>query len=382
VCAITGDSASHLAGWIGRVRAFADEVVIGVDASSHDDTLEIAGALADKVLSFEHPDTPDQVYDMILRQAQCDWILSLDDDELMSRSFERHLPTLLADRQVSHYLVSRRWVVPSTNPGEQMWLRDCPWYPDSSFRLMRNLRSLFHHPPAAHTHTEILGHGRMLSDEEGCIYHLDLVWKSRVQREAKVTGRYGILSTATASEYYLYEDTPGQLRTEPVPPGELDLSGPPHPSAAPRDPPASIITIAEMAAVADSMGETADIFAAQFIHHITPAEMLPRRGYLAEIGVRNVSQGSWRCGGRLKGHVLLSYHWLDAAGGMVVWDGRRSYLPRTVWPGEEVTVLAGLWTPDAPGDYLLQWDLVAEGIEWFGDRGSQNLTFSVRVGPG
>lgn len=61
---------------------------------------------------------------------------------------------------------------------------------------------------------------------------------------------------------------------------------------------------------------------------------------------------------------FLAYHWFDAAGRIVEWDGRRSPLPGVVHPGVEVTVEASLEAPAEPGDYLLQWDVVQEGVLW------------------
>lgn len=93
-----------------RAREYADELVIGVDETSAPETLELARSYVDQVYLFEHPRTPEEAYDWVRRKARCDWILALDDDEFMSRDFSVQLPVLMADRELTHYLIARRWV--------------------------------------------------------------------------------------------------------------------------------------------------------------------------------------------------------------------------------------------------------------------------------
>ncbi len=64
----------------------------------------------------------------------------------------------------------------------------------------------------------------------------------------------------------------------------------------------------------------------------------------------------------------ISYHWLDTAGGTVVWDGIRTPLPDIVVPGASLELLASVEAPRRPGDYLLRWDVVQEGVRWLWQR--------------
>jgi hypothetical protein len=64
--------------------------------------------------------------------------------------------------------------------------------------------------------------------------------------------------------------------------------------------------------------------------------------------------------------ILLSYHWLGAAGDrFVVFEGARTPLPRPTDPTETVVVRARVRPPRQPGRYRLEWDLVQEGRLWF-----------------
>jgi phosphoglycerol transferase MdoB-like AlkP superfamily enzyme len=65
-----------------------------------------------------------------------------------------------------------------------------------------------------------------------------------------------------------------------------------------------------------------------------------------------------------EGGFALSYHWFDRASEVVIWDGRRSILPGSVFPGETVSIMATVEAPPLPGDYLLRWDVVQEGVLW------------------
>jgi phosphoglycerol transferase MdoB-like AlkP superfamily enzyme len=65
----------------------------------------------------------------------------------------------------------------------------------------------------------------------------------------------------------------------------------------------------------------------------------------------------------------ISYHWLDAAGETVVWDGRRTPLPEIVPPGAGIELRATVEAPRRPGDYLLSWDVVQEGVQWISEVG-------------
>jgi phosphoglycerol transferase MdoB-like AlkP superfamily enzyme len=63
----------------------------------------------------------------------------------------------------------------------------------------------------------------------------------------------------------------------------------------------------------------------------------------------------------------ISYHWLDANGEPVLWDGRRSTLGETVHPGAVVELEAVVEAPRRPGQYLLRWDVVQEGVRWISE---------------
>ena len=72
--------------------------------------------------------------------------------------------------------------------------------------------------------------------------------------------------------------------------------------------------------------------------------------------------------GRLKVH--LANHWADRRGRRIVADDGRGSLPRDLAPGESATIRLWVRTPTRSGRYVLELDMVQEGIAWFESRGS------------
>jgi hypothetical protein len=91
----------------------------------------------------------------------------------------------------------------------------------------------------------------------------------------------------------------------------------------------------------------------------------PRAGALgsARVEVENAGTAVWG------DDVACSYHWLDALGNPIVWDGIRTPLPRAVAPDERVTLRVGVRAPIPPGRYRFALDLVAEHRAWFAEVG-------------
>jgi len=74
----------------------------------------------------------------------------------------------------------------------------------------------------------------------------------------------------------------------------------------------------------------------------------------------------------------LAYHWLDARGNPIVWDGVRTPVPHLA-PGEQAAVDATVRAPMPPGPYRLAFDMVAEQRAWFSELGSPMLSVDLDV---
>jgi SAM-dependent methyltransferase len=110
-----------------------------------------------------------------------------------------------------------------------------------------------------------------------------------------------------------------------------------------------------------------------------------RAGEALEVSVRvrNLSSVAWPCSGRSDGHgmVQVGNHWRGLDGAVLAQDDGRASLPHDLPAGECVDLLLAVNAPDSAGAYLLEVDVVQEGVTWFADRGSKPLLEEVRVAP-
>jgi len=97
--------------------------------------------------------------------------------------------------------------------------------------------------------------------------------------------------------------------------------------------------------------------------------------------VKNASDSVWsaRERGNSPYQVSLGNHWLDREGKIVVNDDGRGPLLSDLHPGEETEISLIVNTPRTAGDYLLQIDMLQEGLCWFGAKGSATVRIPVKV---
>lgn len=91
--------------------------------------------------------------------------------------------------------------------------------------------------------------------------------------------------------------------------------------------------------------------------------------------VKNTGNFIWPHAG--SNPVHMSYHVLDADKKVVINDGSRADLPNDLLPGQKVTMPLHVKAPEQPGSYIVQLDMVQEGVAWFGEKGGE--TYSVRL---
>lgn len=100
-----------------------------------------------------------------------------------------------------------------------------------------------------------------------------------------------------------------------------------------------------------------------------------------QVKVKNDGPAMWPAIGQPdhKYQVNLGNHWYDRNEKPLVNDDARSHLPRDVQPGEEVTIPLRVTAPAAPGEYILELDMVQELVGWFKQKGGQTLKLKVKV---
>ena len=121
---------------------------------------------------------------------------------------------------------------------------------------------------------------------------------------------------------------------------------------------------------------------AGFVATVTPPtlpSLIAGGTYDVPLVLRNAGAATWNAGA--PNNINVSYHWSDAAGRTVIWDGLRTPLTADVAPGASANVTMKLGTPSAPATYNLTIDLVREGIGWFGSFGSTPYRVTTQVVP-
>jgi lipoteichoic acid synthase len=79
------------------------------------------------------------------------------------------------------------------------------------------------------------------------------------------------------------------------------------------------------------------------------------------VTVRNTGATTWQPGGSFG----IAAHWRRVDGEGSVWEGPRTAPSTVVTTGDTARFEASLDIPSTPGRWLLQWDMVEEGVCWF-----------------
>jgi hypothetical protein len=100
------------------------------------------------------------------------------------------------------------------------------------------------------------------------------------------------------------------------------------------------------------------------------------------VSVKNESSATWPSRGQanLNYQVNIGNHWLDGTTlKIVVNDDGRKGLPYDLKPGDEIQLSLTVTAPPKPGKYILEIDVVQEGVSWFGLKGSKPFRVSLPV---
>lgn len=97
--------------------------------------------------------------------------------------------------------------------------------------------------------------------------------------------------------------------------------------------------------------------------------------------VTNTGDRMWpaRGGPGYDRQVNVGNHWLDARRKVVKFDDVRAELPRDMAPGTNCELGFWLTSPDTPGQYFVEIDLVQEYVSWFAKNGSPTALIEITV---
>lgn len=97
--------------------------------------------------------------------------------------------------------------------------------------------------------------------------------------------------------------------------------------------------------------------------------------------VTNTGDQTWPARGGANYHrqVNVGTHWLDARRKMIKLDDVRAELPRDIAPNTSCEFGFWLTSPDAPGQYFVEIDVVQENVSWFAKNGSPTALIEITV---
>jgi hypothetical protein len=119
-----------------------------------------------------------------------------------------------------------------------------------------------------------------------------------------------------------------------------------------------------------------------YLQATLPRQMRVGQIYEAAATIRNDNKVGWTPPVGSPNGFSISYHWFSQDGNtMVVKEGMRAALPNRVDPGQTVNMTFSIATPQQPGQFILELDVVQEGVTWFSDAGTPGPRFAVNVEP-
>jgi hypothetical protein len=103
--------------------------------------------------------------------------------------------------------------------------------------------------------------------------------------------------------------------------------------------------------------------------------------YDLRVSVTNESDAIWpareRSGGSFQ--VSAGNHWLDHEGNILINDDGRAALLEDLRPTQATELKLTVNAPKKSGNYLLEIDMLQEGVSWFGLKGSPTIRLPIKV---
>jgi hypothetical protein len=112
-----------------------------------------------------------------------------------------------------------------------------------------------------------------------------------------------------------------------------------------------------------------------------PASAKAKQQMTLRILVTNRSSVTWlaRERGAAPMQLYVGNHWLDVTGRDIVHDDGRAPLTRNVAPGETIELELVLNAPKLAGNYILELDMLQEGVSWFAPQGSMTVRLPMKI---
>lgn len=368
---MTGAGPARARAFLEQWRPVVDEVVVAVDERAHPETMGACAGLADQVYVVPAPKSHMDLYlGWLHGRCSGEWILRADDDELPSEALREALPSLLDEREPTHYWLPRRWMhpTPETYLAERVWLRDI------QVRLVRNLPGIWRFSGRLHSNIEVAGASRIV---DAPLLHLALLVADLEQRRAKVE-RYervkpGLLdeSGASLNSVFVPEDV-GADSLEPsmepdVATAARYLKAAREPDEKPAPPAGDAQTVA-MSEIVHWSGERPVSGGAYQARVTLPHGVEPMRADAlqhVQVEVTNLGDEWLPRGPHPEPPLCVGYRWWREDGTEIARHTLRTPFTETVAPGATTRLTMAIQAPPDHGRLQLRVDLIHDGVRWF-----------------
>lgn len=115
---------------IASVSGFADEIVV-VDMESTDSTVVVAKKLGAKVFTHKRINYVEPTRNFAIGKAQGDWILILDIDEILPKTLQKKLLSIIRTSKNDYFRLPRKNIIFGK------WIKHSRWWPDYNIRFFR-----------------------------------------------------------------------------------------------------------------------------------------------------------------------------------------------------------------------------------------------------
>jgi 4-amino-4-deoxy-L-arabinose transferase-like glycosyltransferase len=112
-----------------------------------------------------------------------------------------------------------------------------------------------------------------------------------------------------------------------------------------------------------------------------PRDFHPKERAPFRVRIKNLSPITWlaRERGGAPYQISVGNHWLDPSGKTLINDDGRSVLLHDLKSGDTTSLWLPVNTPAQPGNYILEIDMLQEGVSWFGLVGSTTVRLPIEV---
>ncbi|MHB1651897.1 MAG: hypothetical protein ACYCVD_05380 [Desulfitobacteriaceae bacterium] len=115
---------------------------------------------------------------------------------------------------------------------------------------------------------------------------------------------------------------------------------------------------------------------------IQPLDSIPTKATVGEqiklrFKVTNLSGVNWPMAGKYP--VRVGNRWSDMNGKVIINDDGRADMFGDLKPGGDMELSLNVKAPSVPGNYILNIDMVQEGVAWFADKGSKPFTVPIKI---